>query len=67
MFKKIVRAVFLNTCTLETENWVQNLDIHQFSYSEILIHSKRHLNGDFYMAFEENCSSYFFKKRTSES
>ena len=44
MFKKIVRAVFLNTCTLETENWVQNLDIHQFSYSDRLVHSKRDLN-----------------------
>ena len=36
-----------------------NLGIHQFSYSEWLIHLKRHLTGSLYIEFKENSLSYF--------
>ena len=41
-----------------------NLGIHQFSYRERLIHSKRHLKRSFCVEFKENLLSYFLMRES---
>ena len=43
---------------------LQNLDIHQFSYSERLIHSKRHLKRSLFNELKENIESQFLLKES---
>ena len=46
---------------------IPNLGFHRYFCSKRLLHTKRHLKMNFYVAFKENRWSYFFKARTSES
>ena len=47
-----------------TKIGLPNLDFHQFSCDEGLIHSKRHLKRSLYIEFEENCLSRFLLKES---
>ena len=57
--KRNIQTDFLIQALLRSKIGLLNLDIHKFSYTEWLIHSKRHLKISFSIKFKENPLSYF--------
>ena len=57
--KKIDWTVFSIQTLPRPKIALLNLDIHQFSYSERLIHMKRHLKRSLFIEFKENPLSHF--------
>ena len=51
---------FLRHVLPKTKIELLNLDIHQFFYSEQLMHLKLHSKGSLCMAFKENPTTCFF-------
>ena len=59
LLKKIVWNVFSIQALSRPKIALLNFTIHQFSYSERLIHSKRHLKRSLCIQFKENPLSHF--------
>ena len=64
LLNKIVGAVFSIHALPWPKVELLNLDIHQFSYNERLIHSKWHLRRSLCIEFKENPMSHFLLKET---
>ena len=58
--KKIIQAIISRHTLPKTKIYSSNLDIHQFSYSEQLMHLEIHLKSSLYMMFNEKSLEPFF-------
>ena len=64
VLKKIVWTVFSMKALPRSKTALLNLSMHQFSYSERLIHLKKHFKRSLFIGFKENPLSHFSLRKS---